>query len=160
MLSILKAELLQEIESLAHLFPVEAPVFISGTESGFLRYFISKKNPNLLITINLEEIEAEEPSFTVAIELAREALRNKEPYKQMELTAEEKASGILFEGFFRTSNRILAHIAYAKFQPTSSNLAQFSTYVHQLFIDKSFYTIFVKLEKILLQNKDTSSANL
>lgn len=142
-------DLLSQLEVLKDSFPSSTPVAVSGQESGFLRYFTSLKNPNLLLTINLDNLTSENPHLIIAIELAREALVNKAPYAEIEFSREELESAILFDGFFRSPNRILAHIAYAEFSPSSVDFAKFPEYIDQILKNKHFYSFFSKLYSIV-----------
>lgn len=141
-----RQHLFEGIESLMELFPKECNIFLSGTESGYLRYFISKKHPNLILTIDLEGINSDKAHFTIAIELARTALKNKESYKQITFTKEERAIGILQDDFYHSTNRILSYFACATYYPTTTELANFTLYLHQVLTTQYFYSIFAKLD--------------
>lgn len=141
------SELFCKVEKLADYMPISSVVYLSGTESGFLRYFVSREHPNLILTINLEQLNSDNPHFTIAIELSREALLNKEPFAHLDFNAQGRS--VLCSDFFTNRNRILAYFALASFSPTADDLADFTSYLHQLMETNSFYDIFKKLEVVM-----------
>ncbi len=122
---------------------------LSGTQSGFLRYLVSEKHDNLMITINLEHVLEPVSYITIGIELAKQALVNKDLYKQIAFTEEEKQAGILQENFYTKPNRILSFFTYDKLYPDSDDLDNIVSYLNNYMERKHVYSIFRRLEQSL-----------
>jgi hypothetical protein len=91
-----------------------------------LRFFLSSKNKNLMITVFFEKLLTPEKRLILIVELKDGLLKNKEQYRKIAFSPEEEL--IIIPAFYTDGNSKWCHFAVASYilnENEVSNLAQF-----------------------------------
>ena len=146
------AHFLKEIETAFITF--DDKMDLSGKRFDRLRFFTSKRNPNLMITVIVEGLMKSERGIYIAVELHKNLLKDKTRYKEL-FENEDQKLGCLNEDFYTNTNMHWAHLAGSPFFLIDDEIANLSETIVKKIRDEGFLQIFSQLDNFLLaENKE------
>lgn len=112
-----------------------------------LVYYISKKNPDLMITVLYENLLTEEKRMHIAVEMVGALLNDRTIYNQIEFTEEERHYA--FAEHFKTTNVNWSHFAVAHYYPTDDEISNLSEFILDKLKEDHLLSIFNKLDAFI-----------
>ncbi|MEN2400620.1 PD-(D/E)XK nuclease family protein [Flavobacterium sp. MC2016-06] len=98
-----------------------------GKSNKRLRYFLSPKNKNLMITIFFENLLTPKKELFIMVELKNNLLKNKEQYKSILFTGDEAI--ILREEFYESNSSTWCHFAVAHYILNETQVANLTPFI-------------------------------
>ena len=120
----------------------------NSDRSNRIRYFVSQKNKNLMFTIGFDYLLTGQNKLLLIVELANEALENREKYKEIDFTEDELQ--ISFSENFRTTNHNWSHFAIKEYILQGKDIHQLSSFILKKLENDHLLTIFKKVEQFLV----------
>jgi hypothetical protein len=116
------------------------------------RYYLSPNNSNLMLTVCFEELfNPQKKVLYLVVELQQQALENKEPYRSIEFSKEERS---LINSDFYENTEDWAHFAAKAYHDISSEqLNSLSEFIYTKYKEDHLLSIFEKLDAFLIQEK-------
>lgn len=114
-----------------------------------LRFFLSPKNKNLMITVFFEKLLTPEKGLVVIVELKNELLRNKEGYKEIAFTQEEET--IIKPAFYTDRNPNWCHFAVVRYQLNENEVSNLAQFIIEKLENDHLLSIYRKLNDFIVQ---------
>ena len=114
-----------------------------------LRFFLSPKNKNLMITVFFEKLLTPEKGLVVIVELKNELLRNKEGYKEIAFTQEEET--IIKPAFYTDRNPNWCHFAVLRYQLNENEVSNLAQFIIEKLENNHLLSIYRKLNDFIVQ---------
>ncbi|MPQ46987.1 hypothetical protein GCQ56_08155 [Marinifilum sp. N1E240] len=135
----------------AHI-PFAETTKIAGKRTKRFRYFQSKKNPQLMITVVIQNLLQPKKEMYIAVELKGEALKNREQYRHL-FDYQKPESKLLREDFFDSTDNNWAHFAGSPYYLNEDQIADLSNTIVDFIKENDYLKIFNKLNNYLLEEK-------
>lgn len=142
----------------AHI-PFEKTTKISGKRTKRFRYFKSKKNPQLMITVVIEDLLKPEKEMYIAVELKGKGLVNKEQYRGL-FDYETPEYTLLRKDFYKNTSKDWAHFAGSHYHLTDDQIADLSNTIIDLIQADDYLKIFNKLDNFLSEEKNSKEKRI
>lgn len=114
-----------------------------------LRFFLSPKNKNLMITVFFEKLLTPEKGLVLIVELKNELLRNKEGYKAIAFTQEEET--IIKPAFYTDRNPNWCHFAVVRYQLNENEVSNLAQFIIEKLENDHLLSIYRKLNDFIVQ---------
>lgn len=115
-----------------------------GNNKNRLRYYQSRKNNDLMITVVFEELLKDKKRIFLVVELKNTLLKNKESYKKIIFEDNEKS--ILLNDFYNNTNTTWAHFTNKSYDLGIGDLENLSEFIYNKLNTDGFFSVFEKLE--------------
>ena len=112
-----------------------------------LRYYLSPKNSDLMITIIFEELLTPSKTLKIIIDLKNQLLENKAVYAPFIESDDYK--DIIDRGFMKNENKVWAHIAEQKYVLEDSEILDIKKFIETKLSSDKFLKLFEELESIV-----------
>lgn len=116
-----------------------------------LRYFLSPKNKNLMITVLFEKLLTTEKRLTLIVELKEGLLKNKVQYQQIAFTEEEKL--INKPDFFTSGNSKWCHFAVMSYILNENEVSNLSQFIVEKLEKDQLLSVYRKLNSFIVNSK-------
>jgi hypothetical protein len=114
-----------------------------------LRFFLSPKNKNLMITVFFEKLLTPEKRLILIVELKDGLLKNKEQYRKIAFTPEEEL--ILIPGFYTDSNLKWCHFAVASYILNENEVSNLSQFIVEKLEKDQLLSVYRKLNDFIVK---------
>lgn len=114
-----------------------------GEPNKRLRFLLSPKNKNLMITIVFEDLLTPKKELHLIVELKNDLLKNKEQFKSVSFTEEEKL--VLKSDFYTNQNNNWCHFAHKKYILDEENVANLTQFIVEQLERDQLLSIYRKL---------------
>lgn len=121
----------------------------SNSENRF-RYYASKENPDLMLTVVFEKLMKLDKKLAIIIELQGKALSFR---NEIESSKYKATTSLTFNTDFTTTNKTYAHFAHRWYSPTNDEIYHLSDFITNKLNDDKFMEIFRDLDKFLSEKK-------
>jgi hypothetical protein len=108
-----------------------------------LVYYVSNKYSTLMITVVYEKLLTDEKKMHIAIEMQGNLLKDRERYRVIDFTEEEKQHA--FAEHFRTTSVDWSHFAVQHYHPTEDEISNLSQFIIDKLNQDHLLSIFNKL---------------
>lgn len=116
-----------------------------------LVYYISKTNPNLMITVVYEDLLKPNREMHIAVEMEFDLLKDRTLYNKIEFTEEERQ--FAFAEHFRTTNEDWSHFAVVHYHPSDNEISNLSQFIIDKLNEDHLLSIFKKLNNFIPKPK-------
>jgi hypothetical protein len=120
-----------------------------GDGNRSLRYFISPKNKDLMITVYFDKLLTEK-WIALIVEMKYSLLKNKEQYNAITFT--EKEDKIIKKDFYDDTKESWCHFAAKKYVLNEEEIADLKNFVATKLVDDGFLSIYRKLNDFVSKN--------
>ncbi len=152
-----KTHILSEVEKVPAQLDEKFGLVLSGKRSDRLRYYISSVNSNLMITVIVEGLlMSENKTMHIVVELAKDALKNKEIYKTIIFLPEEINANVLVPDFYTNTNNAWAHFATKVYHPNEQEIAHLSQFIIDKLQKDHLLSIYQKLNELFAKRKSNN----
>jgi len=150
-----RAHVFSEIEKAASLIDPKYKLSLSGKRSDRLRYYVSDSNRQLMITVVADHrlFNHHKPKMFLVVEMQGKLLENKEVFKTVEFSSEERAANVLRDDFWTNTDKYWAHFAGATLYPNQDEFANLGEYIVKELTDQRLLDISEKLNNFLNEKK-------
>ena len=114
-----------------------------------LRYYLSPKNKNLMITVFFEKLLTPEKRLILIVELKDGLLKNKEQYRKIAFTPEEELT--LIPGFYEDSNSKWCHFAVASYILNENEVSNLSQFIVEKLEKDQLLSVYRKLNDFIVK---------
>jgi hypothetical protein len=137
-----------QVEAVVNLIDEDLRLLKSkGEPSKRLRFLLSPKNKNLMITVFFEQLLTSKKELFLMVELKNELLKNKERYSFISFTEQEKI--ILRDTFYEDKNATWCHFAVGHYILNEDNVANLSQFIAEKLEEDGLLSVYRKLEAII-----------
>jgi len=137
-----------QVEDVASLIDEDLVLLKSkGEPNKRLRFLLSSKNMNLMITIFFEQLLTSQRAISLIVEMKHDLLKNKESYHSIEFTTEEKA--LFNTDFYTNPNKNWCHFAYKRYSLTDENVAGLGQFIIERLEEDHLLSIYRKLNNFI-----------
>lgn len=137
-----------QVEAVVNLIDEDLRLLKSkGEPSKRLRFLLSPKNKNLMITVFFEQLLTPKKELFLMVELKNELLKNKERYSFISFTEQEKI--ILRDTFYEDINATWCHFAVGHYILNEDNVANLSQFIAEKLEEDGLLSVYRKLEAII-----------
>lgn len=137
-----------QVESVANLIDEDLVLLKSkGEPNKRLRFLLSPKNKNLMITVFFERLLTPEKELFLIVELKNDLLVNKERYKAISFTEEEHR--IIKDDFYKNNNPQWCHFSNKKYILSDDNVANLCQFIIEKLEEDCHLSIYRKLNNFI-----------
>ena len=150
-----RAHVFSEIEKVASLLDPKYKLALSGKRSDRLRYYVSESNRQLMITVLADHrlFNHHKPKMFLVVEMQGKLLENKEIFKTVEFSSEERAANVLRDDFWTNKDKYWAHFAGVTLYPNKEEFANLGEYIIKELAGQRLLDIYEKLNNFLSEKK-------
>lgn len=116
-----------------------------------LRFFLSPKNKNLMITVFFEKLLTPEKRLILIVELKNELLKNKEQYHKVAFTKEEET--ITIPEFYTDGNSKWCHFAVVSYILNENEVSNLSQFIVEKLEKDQLLSVYRKLNSFIANSK-------
>jgi hypothetical protein len=120
-----------------------------GEPNKRLRYFLSPRNKNLMITVFFEKLLTPERGMVLIVELKNELLINKEQYKTIAFTAEEEST--IKPEFFTDKKPNWCHFAVVRYQLNENEVSNLAKFIVEKLEKDQLLSVYKKLNDFIVK---------
>jgi hypothetical protein len=118
-----------------------------GEPNKRLRFLLSSKNKNLMITIFFEQLLTSKRELFLMVEMKYDLLKDKEQYKTIQFTEEENK--IIKEDFYTKTTSHWCHFATVKYNLSNEEVSKLGEYIVQKLENNCLLSIYRKLNNFI-----------
>ena len=116
-----------------------------------LRFYTSKKNPDLMLTVVFEKLMTSDRKFVIIIELQGKALSFRD---RIDVDKHKSSTTLTFNSDFKTTKKTYAHLAHKWYSPTEDEIFQLSDFIKNVLNQDNFLEVFRDLDNFLTLKRD------
>jgi hypothetical protein len=120
-----------------------------GKSSERLRYFLSSKNKNLMITVVFEKLLTVEKSLFLIVELKNNLLEDKKKYQSILFTPEERIR--LNQAFYSDKNSVWCHFASKHYTVDDTEISKLGDFIAKKLVEDGLLSIYGKLNDFIVK---------
>jgi hypothetical protein len=140
--------IVKEIEEVCKLVDEELVLPSSNGEgSKKLRFLLSPKNKNLMITVFFEKLLTTDKQLVLIVELKNDLLKNKSIYQSIDFTSEEEK--VLNNDFYSNTRSGWCHFAIVRYVLNEEDLSHLSNFIVNKLNEDNLLSIYRKLNSIV-----------